>query len=77
MILAAAVVFVAGGQRPAGRTADLTPQVQQEIQAAVDHAMAISENRMERRIADIEREVDYSRRQQLMVERSAYYGERQ
>jgi anti-sigma factor RsiW len=79
MLSVALVVFaVTGGAQK--QTANLTPQVQQEIQAAVDKAVATSEARTEERIAKLARyadaAVDYSRRQEMMIERSSY-GERQ
>jgi anti-sigma factor RsiW len=98
MLSIALVVFaLAGAVRkgvPSGPgTAEaLTPQeVQHQIDAAVDRAVAASETKLERRISEIEQDnrkerqqlvrwadslVDYSRRQELMVERSSY-GERQ
>jgi anti-sigma factor RsiW len=79
MLSVALVVFaVTGGAQK--QTANLTPQVHQEIQAAVDKAVSASEARTEERIAKLARYadayVDYSRRQELMFERSSY-GERQ
>jgi anti-sigma factor RsiW len=79
MLSVALVVFaVTGGAQK--QTANLTPQVQQEIHAAVDKAVAASEARTEERIAKLARyadaAVDYSRRQEMMIERSSY-GERQ
>jgi anti-sigma factor RsiW len=81
MLSVALVVFSAtGGRKPVGEAQALTPQVQQEIQAAVDKAVAVSQARTEERIARLARYadayVDYSRRQELMFERSSY-GERQ
>jgi anti-sigma factor RsiW len=79
MLSVALVAFaVTGGAQK--QTAKLTPQVQQEIRAAVDKAVAVSEARTEERIARLARyadaAIDYSRRQELMIERSSY-GERQ
>ncbi|HLI85985.1 MAG TPA: zf-HC2 domain-containing protein [Bryobacteraceae bacterium] len=63
------------------REAALTPQVQHEIQAAVDRAVAASEARTEQRIARLasyaDAALDYNRRQELLLERSSYYGGRQ
>ncbi|HEY7388803.1 MAG TPA: zf-HC2 domain-containing protein [Bryobacteraceae bacterium] len=79
MLSGVLVVFaVTGGAQK--QTANLTPQVQQQIQAAVDKAVAASEARTDERIAKLARyadaAIDYSRRQELMFERSSY-GERQ
>jgi len=82
MLSVALVVFAltGAGQRPAGAAQNLTPQVQQEIQAAVDRAVAASEARTEERISRLARyadaAIDYSRRHELMIERSSY-GARQ
>jgi anti-sigma factor RsiW len=83
MLSVALVVFaVTGGAQK--QTANLTPQVRHEIQAAVEQevvkAVAASEVRTDERIAKLARyadaAIDYSRRQELMIERSSY-GERQ
>jgi anti-sigma factor RsiW len=78
----ALIVFAVTGSRPEvlGTAQTLTPAVQHEIQAAVDKAVAASEARTEERITRLARladaAIDYSRRQELMIERSSY-GERQ
>jgi anti-sigma factor RsiW len=79
MLSVALVVFaITGGAQK--QTTNLTPQVQQEIQAAVDKAVSASEARTEERITRLagyaDAAVDYSRRQEMMIERSSY-GERQ
>ena len=87
--IAVTVFAVTGIARKGVITATgLTEQaVAQQIQAAVDRAVAASEARLERRISDIQREnreqqqrllraadalVDYSQREKLILERSSY-----
>jgi anti-sigma factor RsiW len=78
MLSVAIVVFAmtGAGQKVTGTSQALTPQVQQEIHAAVDRAVAASEARTDQRIARLARyadaAIDYSRRQELMIERSSY-----
>ncbi|MBV8728889.1 MAG: zf-HC2 domain-containing protein [Acidobacteriia bacterium] len=43
-----------------------------QIDAAIDRAVAANEMKLEKRIAAMEQEFDYSRREQLMIERSSY-----
>ena len=86
--VALVVYALTGTPRNAVVTAGLTQQqVQQQIQTSVDRAVAASEVKLERRIADVQRQnieqqqqllraadslVDYSRREKLMLERSSY-----
>lgn len=74
MLSVALVVFSANrGATVRERSANLTPQVQQEIQAAVERAV---DDRVEKLARYADAAVDYSRRQEMMIERSSY-GERQ
>jgi anti-sigma factor RsiW len=73
MLSVALVTFSLTGHRPTGTAQALTPQVQQQIQATVDRAVAASETRTEQRIAQwADATLDYSRREELMLERSSY-----
>jgi anti-sigma factor RsiW len=86
-MLSVALIFFAvhgAGQKAGGRAGALTPpEMQQQIQAAVDRAVTAREAKLEQRIDEIERErdqfrlaadslFDYSRREKLMLERSSY-----
>jgi anti-sigma factor RsiW len=80
MLSLALVVFSVTGHRPTTTAQALTPQVRHEIQTAVDRAVAVSEARTEERIARLasyaDAALDYSHRQELLLERSSY-GARQ
>ena len=73
MLSVALVVFSNRAATVRAREASLTPQVQQEIQSAVDRAV---EQRVEKLARYTDAYIDYSRRQELLIERSSY-GERQ
>jgi anti-sigma factor RsiW len=72
MLSVALVVYsVSGaGQKP-GTSHALNPEVQQQIQAAVDRAV---EQRVEKLARFTDAALDYSRREELMYQRSSYGG---
>jgi anti-sigma factor RsiW len=87
MLSAAVVVYTVGA--PAPREIRAAETLAQQVQATVDRAVAVSEARLEQRIAAVQEEnrkerrelvawadslVDYSRRKELMIVRGSYGG---